>query len=61
MLIFYTLNEDLDTKSPGGGGHLHIEGDGDVPLDRVCFFAVITISTGYLNQPKSASPLEQGI
>ena len=24
-------------------------------------FAVITISTGYLNQPKSASPLEQGI
>ena len=44
----------------GGGGH-HIEGDGDVPLDRVCGFAVITISTGYLNQPKSASPLEQGI
>ena len=20
---------------PGGGGHFHIEGDGDVPLDRV--------------------------
>ena len=22
---------------PGGGGHFHIEGDGDVPLDRVCY------------------------
>ena len=21
----------------GGGGDFHIEGDGDVPLDRVCF------------------------
>ena len=23
------------TLPPGGGGHFHIDGDGDVPLDRV--------------------------
>ena len=31
---------------PGGGGHFHIDGNGDVPLDRVYDFAVITIDTG---------------
>ena len=48
----------------GGGGHFHIEGDGDVPLDRVWFcghqywhrvscgpLAVINIGTGYLHRP----------
>ena len=54
------------TLSPGGGGggHFHIEGDGEVPLDRVWFcghqywhrvycgpLAVINIGTGYLNRP----------
>ena len=51
-------------QSSRGGGHFHIEGDGDVPLDRVWFcghqywhrvscgpFAVINIGTGYLNRP----------
>ena len=43
--IFTRLNtHNLDAISirgisspppPGGGGHFHIEGDGDVPLDRV--------------------------
>ena len=40
----------IHPKGGGGGGHFHIDGDGDVLLDRV-WFAVINIGTGYLNRP----------
>ena len=57
--------QDFHWVGPGGGGgHLHIEGDGDVPLDRVWFcghqywhrvscgpLAVINIGKWYLNRP----------
>ena len=58
----------------GGGGHFHIEGDGDVPLDREWFcghqywhsvsfgpLAVINIGTGYLVALLRSSILAQGI
>ena len=34
------------SRAPGGGGHLHIEGDGDVPLDRVCFLRSSLLAQG---------------
>ena len=37
-------------RKPSYGGHCHIDGDGDVPLNRVWFYGH-PIGTGYLNRP----------
>ena len=45
------LQESLILQNlTGPGGHFHIDGDGDVPLDRV-WFSRSSIGTGYLNRP----------
>ena len=35
LIMYWTRMGSVGGVDPRGGGHFHIEGDGDVPLDRV--------------------------
>ena len=64
IVFFFCLSANGQYPySPGGGGHFHIEGDGDVGTCRWTGydFAVINIGTGYLVALLRSSILAQCI